>query len=92
MLYKSGQLLIKKCKSWLVIYLDFIYWIIVFSIIIYRAKIRYYRLKRKIISNNLILTTNNLETLIKDLKTQIAINQLTKINKVRDYFIYFFYD
>lgn len=59
----------------------------ILSIIIYRAKIRYYGPKQKIISSNLLSATNDPDILTIDLENQIAADQLTKVNDTRDHFI-----
>lgn len=70
-------------------YPNYIYQRIIISIILYKAKIEYYRFKQKIINTNLPSATNDLDILMTDLKKKIVVNQLTKITNVKNYSICF---
>lgn len=59
----------------------------IISIILYRARIEYCEPKLKIINANISSATNNPDTLIIDLKIQIAVNRLTEITDVENHFI-----
>lgn len=68
LLSQLGPLITEKWKTWLEKYLDSIYWETIITMIIQKAKIEYYGPKQKIISSNLLLVTNNPDTLTVDLK------------------------